>query len=104
MVEPAAAPDKYVSRQADEAFSATPDQQGGVVRSWVAEDSLAMLKLGRQAIQGVGVRAQQGPVEQVAALLVAIFPSHGMLMSYTWHTHGHGRLPPTALPDHEGYD
>ncbi|GFH15729.1 uncharacterized protein HaLaN_12014, partial [Haematococcus lacustris] len=25
-------------------------------------------------------------------------------MAYTWHTHGHGRLPPTALPDHEGYD
>ncbi|GFH17411.1 hypothetical protein HaLaN_14044 [Haematococcus lacustris] len=20
-------------------------------------------------------------------------------MAYTWHTHGHGRLPPTALPD-----
>ncbi|GFH17517.1 hypothetical protein HaLaN_14172 [Haematococcus lacustris] len=25
-------------------------------------------------------------------------------MAYTWHTHGHGRLPPTLLPDHEGYD
>ncbi|GFH22018.1 hypothetical protein HaLaN_19417, partial [Haematococcus lacustris] len=41
---------------------------------------------------------------QNGVFVCAEFPSHGMHMAYTWHTHGHGRLPPTTFPDREGYD
>ncbi|GFH28502.1 predicted protein [Haematococcus lacustris] len=31
--------------------------------------------------------------------LCGVSHAHGMHMAHTWHTHRHGRLPPTALPD-----
>ncbi|GFH09776.1 guanylate cyclase domain-containing protein [Haematococcus lacustris] len=34
-----------------------------------------------------------------SVLQACSWPTHGIHMAYTWHTHGHGRLPPTALPD-----
>ncbi|GFH25769.1 hypothetical protein HaLaN_23783 [Haematococcus lacustris] len=65
---------------------------------------LLLYQLARAAPEPQGWRADRGRRNKtfsVPSLFTwrAQFPSHGMLMAYTWHTHGHGRLPPTALPD-----